>query len=120
MTYQYWLYPLIWLGVSTTLFIATFIFFAALMKMREIQDTLFTLHWSVRWICFLILAVGLVLDTLLNWIVLTISFAELPREFLSTSRVIRHKYHSTHWRQDQALWFCKNFLTPFDVKHCEE
>jgi hypothetical protein len=109
-----------WFGISVMLFISTFIFFIAIMKMREIQDELFRLHWSVRWICFLILFIGLILDVALNWILLTIAFAELPREFLSTSRVIRHKYESTHWRQDLALWFCKNWLTPFDERHCEK
>lgn len=113
-------YLLIWLVASVTLFVSTFVFFVAIMKMREIKDHIFLLHGSVRWICYLILFIGLILDTLLNWIVLTVAFAELPREFLSTSRVIRHKYHSTHWRQDQALWWCRNFLSPFDEKHCEK
>ena len=113
-------YLLIWLVASVTLFISTFVFFVAIMKMREIQDHIFLLHGSVRWICYFILFIGLILDTLLNWIVLTVAFAELPREFLSTSRVIRHKYHSTHWRQDQALWWCKHWLTPFDRTHCEK
>lgn len=111
---------LIWLGGAATLFITTFIFFVAIMKMREVQSEIFRLHWSVRWVCFLILFIGLVLDTLLNVFVLTIAFVELPREFLSTARVIRHKHYSTHWRQDMALWFCKNWLTPFDERHCEK
>ena len=110
----------VWVGVSLTLFISTFLFFVALMKMREVQDHIFLLHWSVRWTCYLILFVGLILDTLLNWIVLTVAFLEIPHEFLSTSRVIRHKYHSTHWRQDMALWFCQHWLTPFDSRHCEK
>ncbi len=114
------MHVLYWFAVSIFLFVMTFVFFVALMKMREVQDEIFLLHWSVRWICFFILSVGLVLDTLLNWIVLTVAFVELPREFLSTARVIRHKYHSTHRRHDLALWFCKNFLTPFDKRHCEK
>jgi hypothetical protein len=115
-----YLHVLIWAITSVSLFIGTFIFFVAIMKMREIKDEIFLLHWSVRWVCFLILFVGLVLDTLLNWILLTVAFVELPREFLSTSRVVRHKYHSTHWRQDMALWFCRNWLQPFDKSHCEK
>jgi hypothetical protein len=115
-----WLYVLIWVAISLTLFISTFVFFVALMKMREIQNEIFRLHWSVRWCCFFLLFIGLILDTLLNWIVLSVAFAELPREFLSTARVIRHKYESTHWRKDMALWFCKNWLVPFDIRHCEK
>jgi len=111
---------LIWLATSVTLFVSTFVCFVAIMKMREIKDEIFSLHWSVRWCCFLILAIGLVLDTLLNWIVLTVAFVELPHEFLSTSRVVRHKFHSTHWRNYMALWFCAHWLIPFDKQHCEK
>lgn len=113
-------YFIIWLGVAVALFVLTFVAFVAIMKMREVKDEIFRLHGSVRWICYGILFTGLILDTLLNWIVLTVAFLELPREFLSTTRVVRHKYHSTHWRQDQAMWWCRNFLQPFDTKHCEK
>ena len=115
-----WLYLLIWLGTAATLFVSTFVFFVAIMKMREIQDKIFTLHWSVRWICYLILFVGLILDTLLNWILLTVAFYEFPKEFLSTSRVVRHKHHSEGFRKIQAEWWCRNFLQPFDPRHCEK
>jgi hypothetical protein len=115
-----YIYFLTWLGISVTLFISTFLFFVAIMKMREMQDTINQLHWSVRWVCYLLLAIGLVLDTALNWILLTVAFYEIPQEFLSTSRVIRHKFHSGGFRNQIALWFCKNWLTPFDSRHCEE
>jgi hypothetical protein len=109
-----------WVLISLFLFISTFVFFVAIMKMREIKYEILALHWSVRWVCYFILFIGLLLDTLLNWVLLTIVFMEFPKEFLSTARVIRHKYYSSGWRQDQALWFCRQFLTPFDPKHCDE
>ena len=87
------------------------------MKLREAQDVLFTLHWSVIWIAWLILFVGLLLDTLLNWIVLTIVFVDVPRETLSTARVRRLK-KSSGWRQRLSVWLCDNFLNPFDNNHC--
>ena len=108
-----------WAGASLTLFIGTFVMYVAIMKMREVQNEIYRLHWSVRWVCYFILLIGLIFDTLLNWIVLTILFVELPHEFLSTTRIVRHKYTSTHWRQDMALWFCENWLSPFDKSHCE-
>ena len=114
------LIALVWLAISVTLFVSTFVFYVAIMKMREMQDKIYTLHGSVRWVCFLILFIGLVLDTALNWIVLSISFYELPREFLSTARVVRHKYHSGGFRQIQANWWCAQFLTPFDKSHCDK
>jgi hypothetical protein len=114
------IYILDWIGISAFLFVMTFVFFVAIMKMREIQDAIFKLHWLVRWVCYLILFIGLIFDTLLNWVFLTISFVELPHEFLSTSRVIRHKYNSAGWRNAQSMWWCKNWLTPFDERHCEK
>ena len=108
-----------WVGTAVFLFITTFILYVAIMKMREVQNEIYRLHWSVRWVCFLILFIGLVFDVLLNWIALIIIFVELPREFISTTRVVRHKYYSTHWRHDLAMWFCKNWLSPFDIRHCE-
>ena len=109
-----------WSLISVALFMSTFVCYVAIMKMREIRYEIYKLHWSVRWVCFFILFVGLILDTLLNWVLLTVAFLEPPQEFLSTARVVRHKYESTGWRQKQAIWWCKNFLTPFDKSHCEK
>jgi hypothetical protein len=108
-----------WFGFGLSLLITTFVCFAAIMKMRDIQDDLLRLHWSVRWCCFFILFCGLILDTMLNWVVLTILFYEIPHEFLSTTRIVRHKYESNGLRQTQAMWWCENFLTPFDGNHCK-
>lgn len=109
-----------WSLISIALFIGTFVCYVAIMKMREIKHEIYKLHWSVRWVCFFVLFVGLILDTLLNWVLLTVAFLEPPQEFLSTSRVIRHKYESTGWKQKQAMWWCSNFLNPFDKTHCEK
>jgi len=114
------LWLLIWLLTSVSLFIGTFVCYVAIMKMREVQDHIFELHWSVRWVCYLILFVGLILDVALNWILLTVAFYEFPREFLSTTRVVRHKHYSGGFRKIQAEWWCKHWLVPFDHKHCEK
>jgi hypothetical protein len=110
---------LVWAGVSATLFIGTFIFYVAIMKMREIKHEIYALHWSVRWVYYLILFIGLVLDVLLNWIVCTVIFFELPKEFLTTARVVRHKRESSGFRYRLAIYFCHHWLTPFDKSHCE-
>lgn len=116
----YWLIGVTaWVWLSIFLFIGTFVLYVAIMKMREVQHRIWRLHWPVRWTCYLILFVGLIFDTLLNWIVCTVIFLEFPKEFLTTSRVVRHKYQSTHWRKDLADYFCYHWLTPFDEKHCE-
>lgn len=117
---NWWVVLIIYFTGAITLFVLTFVCFAALMLMKVKQDEIFARHWSVRWLCYLILIVGLVFDTLLNWLVLTVSFLELPQEFLSTARVTRHKYDSTHWRETQARWWCENWLEPFDIGHCNK
>lgn len=108
--------------LSLGLFIITFLFYLAVMKLRDAKDAgiLFTLHWSAIWIAYGILYVGLFLDVMLNWIVLTVLFFEFPQEFLSTFRVKRHKNHGFGWRQKMAMWFCANFLSPFDPSHCSD
>lgn len=109
----------IWAGISLALFVSTFLFYVAIMSIREKRSHILELHWSVRWVYYLLLFIGLVLDTLLNWIFLTVVFLEFPKEFLATPRVVRHKHHSTGWRQLVANWFCHNWLTPFDKSHCK-
>jgi len=108
-----------WAVVSVLLFVSTFVCYVAIMKMREIKSEIYALHWTVRWVCFGILFVGLILDTLLNWGLLSVAFLEIPHEVLSTTRVVRHKRANNGWRTTQANWWCKNFLTPFDKSHCE-
>ena len=111
---------LIWLCTSFIIFMITFVCYAAVTHMDKIKNELFRKHWTVRWASFLALAFGLVFDTLLNWYTLSVAFIELPQEFLSTARVTRHKYDSTHWRQTQARWWCANWLEPFDIGHCNK
>lgn len=116
----YWLIGVTaWVWLSIFLFIGTFVLYVAIMKMREVQHRIWRLHWPVRWTCYLILFVGLIFDTLLNWIVCTVIFLEFPKEFLTTSRVVRHKYQSTHWRKDLADYFCFHWFVVFDERHCD-
>jgi len=73
---------------------------------------------------------GLLLDFLLNTFIGTIDFRELPKwkfpnflegETLFSGRVSRHKKESTGRKQIRAIWWCENFLDPFDFKgpHCK-
>ena len=110
---------LIWTAISLTLFISTFIFYLAVLKLRDSKDKIWRAHWLVRWISFAILFVGLVLDTLLNWVVMTVLFYEFPQEFLTTTRVVRHKHNSEGFRKIQSDWWCAHWLVPFDSAHCD-
>lgn len=116
------MYILYWFVGVSVLFILTFLFYLAVIQLRDMKerDTIKDLHWTGRGLGYSFLYVGLVMDAALNVVGLTVTLWELPREFLCTARIIRHKYHSTHWRQDQAYWWCSKWLTPVDKRHCEK
>jgi hypothetical protein len=113
------IYLLVWAGVSVSLLIGTFLFYVALMKMRDVQAAIFDGSIVVRYTCWFLLIGGLIFDTLLNWWFLTITYYEIPQEFLSTARIVRHKKQSNGFRQIQSLYWCKYWLTPFDIHHCD-
>lgn len=114
------LIALLWVLVSAILFISTFIFYLAIINLRNAHRSglMKNVHFSVYWTGYSILFVGLLLDTLLNWIFLTVTYFELPRECLATDRVVRHKTHGKGWRYNQSIWWCSNWLKPFDYGHC--
>jgi hypothetical protein len=116
------MFTLTYVTTAVVLFVATFIWFLAVMKLKDARDAgiLQTLNKSVIWIAYFILYTGLVMDIALNFILLTVAFVEIPQELLCTSRVKRLKNHGSGWRQKLAAWFCANFLSPFDPKHCSE
>ena len=111
------LVPIVMLG----LFLGTFALYISVMVLRDMRESgeLAKLHWSVTWAAYSLLGIGLVFDLLLNLGPMSVVFWELPREPLFTGRVRRHKFHSTGWRNTQALWWCRNWLTPWDSRHCE-
>ena len=110
----------VWAGISATLLFVTFILYSAIVHFDINKDKLYEKSLFVRWTCYAILFIGLVFDSLLNWLFLTITYCELPKEFLSTSRIRRHKFNSGGFRYIQSLWWCENWLTPLYPKHCEK
>lgn len=58
--------------------------------------------------------VALVLDTLLNWVLLTVLFYEFPREWTVSSRLSRHHRDGSGWRQKFSGWVGRYLLDPFD------
>lgn len=61
-----------------------------------------------------ILYIGLLVDFLVNIFVLTIIFADPPREWLVTSRLTRYWDGPPGWRRDLAHWYAINLLDDFD------
>ena len=93
---------------------ATWIYFCAIMRLQQVRDA-GQLNGIMKLIAYPNLAIGLVLDTLLNWTVCTVVFLELPREFLTTTRLCRlYVPGSDAWRSRLADWFGRMLLNPID------
>lgn len=74
-----------------------------------------SLFWRVNLVPWL--AVGLVLDVAFNLVAGTLMFAELPREWLFTTRAERHFRHSDGWRLKIAQFWARtlNVFDPFHI-----
>ncbi len=99
----------------------TWIFFLAIMHLRDAKDT-GTLTGFAKWLGYFNLFIGLILDVLVNWLPMTVILLELPHECLTTARLSRHIKDGSGWRKTLALWFCRNLLSTFDStkRHCGE
>lgn len=116
------LYLSLFLIIAALTFFLTFVFYAAIIKFREIRDSglLATLSPSVRVIMKAALFLGLLLDALLNFVFLTIYYWEWPRELLSTFRVKRWYWSAEDTRnRRKSIWLAKNFLLPIDPNHLD-
>lgn len=73
------------------------------------------------WLGYPILIVGVLLDLAVNVLIMTIVFAELPRELLVTQRLCRLIGNDAGWRGKLAYWICHNLLNAFDPSgnHCD-
>ena len=90
-----------WALLSLFLVYSTWVHFAAIMRMRALRDA-GEIDKGRDWVLWAAGAVmtfiGLTLDVLLNIIFGTVVMWELPREWLTTSRLIRwNKSRSTSW-----------------------
>ena len=66
------------------------------------------------------LVVGFAVDVLVNLLIASVIFLELPSELLLTKRLQRH-LGSTSWRGRLAKWICAQLLDVFDPTgaHCD-
>lgn len=101
-----------WSLISVTLIFITWVFFLAVMRLREMRDAgklAFKVNAILCVCAYIALFVGLILDVLVNYIVATIVLMELPKpkEFLTTARLCRW-YHST-----DTSWYTLNVRKRF-------
>lgn len=88
------------------------VFFLAVMSLQRARDAgLLTPFAKV--LGYPVLFAGLALDAIVNTVVMTILFLELPREWTVTSRLKRHNREGRGTRQKLAQWF-EPLLDPYD------
>lgn len=108
---------IVYLGLSLLSFYGLFVFYLAVMNLKRVND-ITPLTGLTRVAGLSVLYPGLVLDALVNIVVLTFVFVELPREYLVTARLSRHVTKSTGWRNMFAKFICSKLLDQFDPSGC--
>lgn len=105
-------------GLLLVVFYLTFVYFLAVIKLRDSRDSgvLKNAPLIIRSFAYLTLAIGLVLDVTLN-ILLSVVLIEPPQEFLTTDRVKRLKNSGNDWQRACSRWLCGQ-LNNIDSKHC--
>jgi hypothetical protein len=95
------------------------VFYLAVMCLKRARDA-GTLTKTAYALGQPVLIIGLLIDTLANFTVVTVMFLEPPLEFLVTSRLKRHIERDRGWRSRLARWCCSTLLDSFDPSgsHC--
>lgn len=79
-----------------------------------------TLSMAAKVLGYPILAIGLLVDVVMNITLFSVLFADIPREWLVTTRLKRH-INKSGYRGFLASFICHNLLSPFDPTgdHCD-
>ena len=98
--------------------LTTWIYYLAVMNLMNVRDE-GRLTFPAKIMGYQVLFIGYPLDIILNVIIGSVLFLELPKDPMFTSRVSRW-YNDTGWRGKQARFWCHHFLDPFesDLRHC--
>ena len=99
---------------------ALWLFYLAVMSLHRAQLA-GTLSKPALYFGYPILAVGLVLDLIVNIFVASPVMLDLPRELTVSDKMSRLIKSNSPWRRKGACWFCEKFLDVFDPsgRHCK-
>lgn len=100
---------IIW-SLATTYLL--FVWYAAVMNIKRVRD-MGKLTTFGKVLGYPTLYIGLVLDLVVNFLVMTVVLLELPQEFTVTARLKRHHKESTGWRLAVVKFF-EPVLDPLD------
>jgi hypothetical protein len=87
--------------------------YVAVMRLMQVRDAGHLTH-ATKVIGYTALGVGLLLDLIVNTVIATVLFVELPREWTVSSRLTRHSENGAGWRQRLALAIRKGLLDNID------
>ncbi len=107
------------LAIPATLF-ALWVLYLAVMALKMARDA-DRLSPTAKLFGYPLTFFGVTVNVLINWTLLTLVFAEWPKETMFTHRVERHCQFGTGWRKKLACWVCHDLLDPFEVSgvHCK-
>lgn len=104
---------LLYYGVFTVVSLyALWVGFIAIMHLKKVNEAKL-LKGITYSLAVPLLLFGLVLDTVVNWTIMSVILLEFPREFLVTQRLKRY-YKDRTWRGKFARWFSRTLLDLFD------
>lgn len=103
---------LIYIVLAVLAVYGLWIFYLAVMNIKRVRDAGLLSPWALRF-GYPVLFIGIVLDMLVNWFVVTVLLLEFPQETLVTSRFKRHMRDSSGWRL-KVVKFFEPLLDPFD------
>lgn len=107
-------------GILVGLTWFTWLLYVVAMGLKAARDTN-KLTPAIKVMGYPAFAVGWLVDLVLNLIVCTLLFWDLPREWMITSRLQRYKY-DPRWaggkRAAVASWMCSQMLDPMDPSGC--
>ena len=103
---------LIYIGVSLAITYDLYVLYAAVMNIKRVRD-IGKLTTLGKVFGYPTLVIGLILDLLVNWFVMTLILLEVPRELTVTSRLKRHHKESTGYRLAVVKFF-EPVLDPLD------
>jgi predicted transporter len=102
----------VYIGLSLASFYLLWVLFLAVMNLKRVKDA-GLLHRKALILGTPVLILGLLVDALVNWFVMTLVLLELPQEVTVTARLKRHNKATGGWRKKVVGWF-RPLLDPFD------
>lgn len=104
---------LFYVAMTLGAFYALWILYVFVMNIVRARDA-GTLSRIAYYLALPLYVVGIALDVMLNWSLMTLMLVEWPQESTITARLRRHFRSGYGWRYRVAVWFGDVLLNPFD------